>query len=64
MCEQQPDTRVIFTTGYTPTAKELMFVIEKGASILTKPYTLISLSQIIRGALEQELTSRSTISVG
>ena len=64
MCDQRPDTRVIFTTGYTPKAKELMFVIEKGASILTKPYTLISLSRMIRGASEQPVTSRSTVSVG
>ena len=63
MCEQQPETRVIFTAGYTPRATELAFVVEKGASILTKPYSLISLSQMVRGALEQEFTSRPTMSV-
>lgn len=63
MCEQQPDARVIFTAGYAPKAKELAFVMEKGASILTKPYSLISLSQMIRGTLEQQVTNRSTMSV-
>lgn len=63
MCEQQPETRVIFTSGYTLRATELAFVVEKGASILTKPYSLISLSQMVRGALEQEFTSRPTMSV-
>ena len=32
---------------------------EKGASILRKPYTLISLSQLIRSALEQKVTVES-----
>ena len=54
MCALQPDARVIFTTGYTPKAKDLACMVEKGASILRKPYTLISLSQMIRGALEQQ----------
>ena len=53
MCVLQPDARVIFTTGYTPKAKDLACMVEKGASVLRKPYTLISLSQMIRRALEQ-----------
>jgi hypothetical protein len=40
-----------------------MSMIEKGASILAKPYTLIPLRQMIRGALEQPVTNRSTMSV-
>ncbi len=53
MCAVRQDARVIFTTGYTPKAKDLAAMVEKGASILRKPYSLISLSQMIRGALEQ-----------
>jgi signal transduction histidine kinase len=53
MCSLRPDTKVLFTTGYTPEARELIFMIEKGASILRKPYSLISLSQMIRGVLER-----------
>jgi DNA-binding response OmpR family regulator len=47
--------RVIFTTGYTPEAKSLISMLEKGASILQKPYSLTSLSQVVRGALEDQL---------
>lgn len=53
MCAVREDPPVIFTTGYTPKAKDLVAMVEKGASILRKPYSLISLSQMIRGALEQ-----------
>lgn len=44
MCAVQPDPKVIFTTGYTPKAKDLAAMVEKGPSILRKPYSLISLS--------------------
>lgn len=30
MCALRPDIKVIFTTGYTPKAKQLVSVIEKG----------------------------------
>ena len=59
MCALRPDIKVIFTTGYTPKAKQLVSMIEKGAFILRKPYSLISLSQIIRGIVEQYATTRS-----
>jgi CheY-like chemotaxis protein len=55
MCAVRPDLRVIFTTGYTPKTKDLVAMLEKGASILRKPYSLISLSQLIRGTLEQKV---------
>jgi signal transduction histidine kinase len=55
MCAVRPDVRVIFTTGYTPKAKDLAPMLEKGAAILSKPYSLLSLSQMIRGALEQRV---------
>ncbi len=54
LCAGCPDPKVIFTTGYTPKAKDLAAMVEKGAAILRKPYSLISLSQMIRGALERE----------
>jgi DNA-binding response OmpR family regulator len=52
MCGLRPDIKVIFTTGYTPKARELISMLEKGASLMRKPYSLISLSQIVRGTLE------------
>jgi signal transduction histidine kinase len=51
----RPGIRVIFTTGYTSEATLLVFMAEKGAAILQKPYSLTSLSQMIRFALEHQV---------
>jgi two-component system, cell cycle sensor histidine kinase and response regulator CckA len=55
MCALRPGVRVIFTTGYTAEARALVAMVEKGATILKKPFSLSSLSQMIRGALEHQL---------
>jgi DNA-binding NtrC family response regulator len=55
MSALRPGVRVIFTTGYAPKALALVSMIEKGAVILQKPYSLTSLSQMVRGALEVQL---------
>jgi two-component system, cell cycle sensor histidine kinase and response regulator CckA len=55
MSALRPGIRVIFTTGYTPAAKSLDSMVERGAEILQKPYSLISLSQMVRRALEPQL---------
>ena len=55
MSALRPGIRVIFTTGYTPKAQALVSMIEKGATVLRKPYSLTSLSQMVRGALEARL---------
>jgi two-component system cell cycle sensor histidine kinase/response regulator CckA len=55
MSAMRPGIRVIFTTGYAPKAKSLVAMVEKGASILQKPYSLTSLSQRVRAALEHQL---------
>ena len=52
MSAVRPGVRVIFTTGYTSEARLLVSMLEKGAAILHKPYTLTSLSQMIRATLE------------
>lgn len=54
MCALRSGIRVIFTTGYTPEAASLISLVEKGAAILQKPYSLTSLSQMVRGALEHQ----------
>jgi len=51
MSAMRPGIRVIFTTGYTPKAKALVSMVERGAVVLRKPYSLTSLSQTVRGAL-------------
>jgi two-component system, cell cycle sensor histidine kinase and response regulator CckA len=55
MSALRPGLRVIFTTGYAPKAKYLESMVEKGALILQKPYSLASLSQMVRAALEQQV---------
>jgi len=55
MSALRPGVRVIFTTGYTPEARALVSMVEKGAVILQKPYSLTSLSQMVRGALQPQL---------
>jgi two-component system cell cycle sensor histidine kinase/response regulator CckA len=59
MCALRPDIKVIFTTGYTPKAAQLVSMIEKGAFMLRKPYSLVSLSQMIRATLEHHTTTPS-----
>ena len=55
MSALRPGIPVIFTTGYTPKAKALVSMVERGAAILRKPYSLVSLSQSVRGALQPKL---------
>jgi two-component system cell cycle sensor histidine kinase/response regulator CckA len=55
MSAVRPGIKVIFTTGYTHEAAALISLVEKGAAILQKPYSLTSLSQMVRGALEPQL---------
>lgn len=57
MCALPPDIEAIFTTACMPKARALVSMVEKGVSIIRKPYSLISLSQIIRGTLEQVRTA-------
>jgi two-component system, cell cycle sensor histidine kinase and response regulator CckA len=51
----RPGIPVIFTTGYTPKANALVSMVEKGAVVLRKPYSLTSLSQMVRGELQPRL---------
>ena len=43
----QPQVATIFTTGYTAETEQLGAMVEKGASILQKPYSPKSLSRLI-----------------
>lgn len=53
MSALRPNLRVIFTTGYTSEAASLISLVDKGALILQKPFSLTSLSQMIRGVLDR-----------
>lgn len=59
MCAIRPSLAVVFATGYTAEAACLTSLIEKGASVLQKPYTTTSLSKAIRVALESQHSSLS-----
>jgi two-component system, cell cycle sensor histidine kinase and response regulator CckA len=55
----QPDLGVIFATGYTAETASLTSLVEKGASVVQKPYGAKSLSRVIRSVLERK---RSNVS--
>ena len=56
----RPHIPVIFSSGYTPDAVPFIAAIGKGALVLQKPYTLKSLSQMIRTALDGPAAAAST----
>jgi two-component system, cell cycle sensor histidine kinase and response regulator CckA len=51
-------TEVIFTTGYTSEATTLLSWVQKGTTILQKPYSLASLSQTIRTSLDRSCSTQ------
>jgi CheY-like chemotaxis protein len=53
MMAVRPDLRVLFSTGYTAEAASLNSLLEQGASILQKPYSLKSLGQTVRSVLDR-----------
>ncbi len=53
----RPDLRIVFSTGYTAEAASLNSVIEQGASILQKPYSLKNLGQMVRSILDRPRTA-------
>jgi CheY-like chemotaxis protein len=48
----RPKLGVVFATGYTAEAASLTSLVEKGATVLQKPYSAKTLSRAIRGVLE------------
>jgi len=52
MSAVRPGLGVVFATGYTAEAASLTSLVEKGASVLQKPYSAKSLSQAIRSVLK------------
>jgi CheY-like chemotaxis protein len=47
----RPDIKVVFMSGYDSTQVVQRYVIEKGYSLLTKPFTLEQLEAIVRDVL-------------
>jgi CheY-like chemotaxis protein len=54
MSAVRPGLGVVFTTGYTAEAASLTSLVEKGASVLQKPYGAKGLSRAIRIVLESK----------
>jgi FixJ family two-component response regulator len=55
----RPGLGVVFTTGYTAEAASLTSLVEKGASVLQKPYGAKGLSRAIRVGLESKRSNGS-----
>jgi two-component system cell cycle sensor histidine kinase/response regulator CckA len=56
----RPAVPVIFTSGYTPDAVPFIAAVGRGSQVLQKPYTLRSLSQAVRDALDaSDLAAKS-----
>jgi two-component system cell cycle sensor histidine kinase/response regulator CckA len=57
MTALRPDLRIAFSTGYTAEAASLNSMIDQGACILQKPYSLKSLGQMVRAILDRPRTA-------
>jgi FixJ family two-component response regulator len=55
----RPNLGVVFATGYTAEAASLVSLVEKGATVLQKPYSAKSLGQAIRKVLESRQSNGS-----
>jgi CheY-like chemotaxis protein len=47
----RPDIKVVFMSGYDSTQVVQRYVVEKGYSLLTKPFTMEQLETMVRGVL-------------
>jgi DNA-binding NtrC family response regulator len=57
----KPDIKVLFMSGFDNTQVVQRYVVEKGYSLLVKPFTMDQLAQKVRAALESKTqTNRAT----
>jgi two-component system cell cycle sensor histidine kinase/response regulator CckA len=54
LLELQPSLRVLFMSGYDGTQVVQKYVVERGFSLLIKPFTMEQLRRKVRAALEQQ----------
>ncbi len=60
----RPDIKVVFMSGYDNTQVVQRYVVEKGYSLLIKPFTMERLSKMIREVMEGNRTSAAGTSAG
>ncbi len=58
LLEIQPNLRVLFMSGFDGTQVVQRYVVERGFSLLIKPFTMEQLREKVRGALESNNGSR------
>jgi two-component system cell cycle sensor histidine kinase/response regulator CckA len=58
LTEQQPDLRVLFMSGFDGTQVVQRYVVERGFSLLVKPFTMEQLREKVRDALGQTVPTR------
>jgi DNA-binding NtrC family response regulator len=58
LTEQQPDLRVLFMSGFDGTQVVQRYVLERGFSLLVKPFTMEQLREKVREVLNQPLPQR------
>ena len=52
IAELKPDIKVLFMSGYDSTQVVQRYVVEKGYSLLVKPFTMEQLGQKVKGILD------------
>jgi len=52
LAESHPETRVLFTSGYTENIIAHHGIIDQGINFISKPYTLDALARRVRGILD------------
>jgi two-component system, cell cycle sensor histidine kinase and response regulator CckA len=56
LVEAQPDLRVLFMSGFDGTQVVQRYVVERGYSLLVKPFTMEQLRQKVRAVLAQPVS--------
>lgn len=61
LSERFPETRVLYTSGYTADGAARRELLQEGTAFLEKPYTVADLARAVRLALTAQLPDRSAI---
>ena len=59
LTERQPDLRVLFMSGFDGTQVVQRYVLERGFSLLVKPFTMEQLREKVRDVLNQPVPQKT-----